>query len=99
MDDGIIPATTLEYWASLGNLTMVQRALEEQPDVNVKGLDDYTALHAAAENGHVEVMRFLLERGADVNARLVSGQTPLDFATGENAAILKEYGGRRGAEL
>ena len=96
MDDGIIPATPLEYWSSVGRLDMVKQALAENGDVNVKGQDDYTALHAAAENGHQAVLQYLLERGADVNARVTTGQTPLDLALAAGgldlAELLRQHG-------
>ncbi len=40
----------------------------------------YTALHAAAENGHVDVARILVESGANATAELESGHTPIDLA-------------------
>jgi len=40
-----------------------------------------TPLHVAAEKGHVEIARLLLEHGADPNARDMYGVTPLHLAT------------------
>jgi len=37
-------------------------------------------LHFAANNGHVDVVRFLLEKGANVNAQDHRGRTPLHLA-------------------
>ena len=31
--------------------------------------DGFTALYCAADDGHIEVMRLLLERGADINSQ------------------------------
>jgi ankyrin repeat protein len=78
----LIPATKLEYWASLGRLDEVTAALAANPDVNIRGVGGYTAMHAAAENGHLEVLRFLVERGAAISPRVDTGETPLDLASG-----------------
>lgn len=59
------PVPGLIYWASLGNLEQVKKALEEDPNVNVKMQDGYTALRAATENKHTEVANFLLSKGAE----------------------------------
>ena len=40
----------------------------------------YTALHAAAENGHIEIVKLLLYHGASKSAAVTSGQTPADLA-------------------
>jgi ankyrin repeat protein len=58
------PVPGLIYWAALGNLRQVKNALEEDPDINVKMKDGYTALKAAEENGRTEVVEFLLSKGA-----------------------------------
>jgi ankyrin repeat protein len=103
MADGIIPAAPLEYWAALGRLDEVQKTLAENPDVNARGQDGYTALHAAAENGRLAVVLFLLKRGAEVNPRLSSGETPLDLAIAakqqEAADALRRYGALHGRPL
>jgi hypothetical protein len=93
---GAIPCTDLEYWASLGNLQRVAEALAANPDVNIRGVGGYTAMHAAAENGHQGVIRFLAARGADLSPRLDSGETPLALAElagqHEAAALLRSLG-------
>jgi ankyrin repeat protein len=48
---------------------------------------DETPLHLAAHRGHVGLVQFLLERGADVNAQAYNKFTPLRFA--ENPDIVK----------
>ena len=50
---------------------------------------------AAWENAHA-VAELLLNKGADVNARNKEGDTPLDFAVGKTAALLRLHGGRSG---
>jgi len=42
-------------------------------------------LHLAAEQGEVEIIQLLLDSGADIEAKLTSGETPLSYALkGEN---------------
>jgi len=57
-----------------------------------------TALMMAAAAGELELVRAMLEKGADVNARDSEGKTALDVAaTGEIAALLHEHGAQRSA--
>jgi uncharacterized protein len=90
----MIEANELEYWASLGNRKRVEEALARNPDVNIRGAGGYTAMHAAAENGHLEVLRLLIARGGAVNARTDDGRTPLDLGAGypEIVAFLRSVG-------
>lgn len=41
-------------------------------------------IHGAALNGHIEIVRLLLEHGADVNSPGTSGSTPLHRCIGEH---------------
>ena len=56
------------------------RDLIAQP--NAKGLNNWTALHIAADQGHLEACQALLDPiyGADVNARTTNQRTPLHLA-------------------
>src|SRR3954466_7113684 len=61
-----------------GDLTRVERLVGEDPKL-VQARDDHhlTPLHWAAANGHRDVMRSLIDHGADPNARTDLGMTPL----------------------
>lgn len=59
-----------------GDLESVRQMVAAGADVNCWDMG-MSPLHAAIENGNVEVARFLLEHGADVNAVTPTGWTPL----------------------
>jgi len=58
--------------------------------------DGYTRLHAASQNGYVDITRILSGDGADVIAQDQDGWTPLHWASISEdvdlAQILVEYG-------
>jgi ankyrin repeat protein len=61
-------------------------------DPNNRGV---APLHMASREGHLEVVRLLLEHGADLNAYNKAGQTPSDVASlygkQEIVQLLSEY--------
>ncbi|WP_297427469.1 ankyrin repeat domain-containing protein [uncultured Acinetobacter sp.] len=64
-DDEELHLPELVYWASLGNVEEVNKALEHS-DVNTTDEEGYSALHAAAENDALEVVKLLVGKGANV---------------------------------
>ena len=44
-------------------------------------------------------MKLLIAKGADVNAKNGSGETPLDYADTKTADVLRKHGGKTGEEL
>ena len=63
-----------------GDLTEVERLLNEGADVGARDQFGNTPLHVACYHGHTDIVRLLLERGADVGARDQFGDTPLHLA-------------------
>lgn len=64
-----------------GNLQKVRALLNENPNlVSARTAIDNTPLSLAVWRGHKEVAKLLLEKGADVNARTIDGDTPLHGA-------------------
>lgn len=77
--------------ARSGDVAELKAHIREGVDVNEA--DDYgsTMLHAAAEQGHTEVVRLLLSKGADVRPN-ERGSTPLDrAASGGHADIVRLF--------
>src|SRR5262245_3529170 len=60
-----------ELWdaARAGDALRVTAALEKGADVNAKTRYGATALTFAADKGHVEIVKLLISRGADVNTQ------------------------------
>lgn len=55
--------------------------IENGEDVNTRNEEGYTALYFASINGNIEMIDYLLSKGADVNTRdEEDGFTPLNFA-------------------
>jgi len=62
-------------------LETVRAALDVDPDANAANKAGDTALHTAAQNGFDTVIQYLVDHGAQVNAKNARGQTPLAMAT------------------
>ncbi|XP_064391858.1 uncharacterized protein LOC135339631 isoform X4 [Halichondria panicea] len=63
--------------SKIGNVGVVQLALEGGADPNQTNENNVTALHMACGNGHDEVVRVLLAAKATVNTQSKSGESPL----------------------
>jgi len=79
------PPTKAEQFqdaARKGDAAAVSRLLDEGVDVNTKFRYDATALFYACDHGHLEVVKVLLQRGADMSIKdTFYGFTPLALAT------------------
>ena len=72
--------------ALAGDLELCQLLIDKDADVNKPG---WTALHYAATNGHLPVLRLLLDENAYIDAASPNGTTPLMMAAhyGSAAAV------------
>jgi ankyrin repeat protein len=92
-----IPLSELHYAASIGDEGKVRQLIAEGCNVNAFE-DGFSALQLAADHGHLEVVRTLLDGGADVNAHepAMIGNTPLGEIAGncslEMARLLVDAG-------
>jgi RNA polymerase sigma factor (sigma-70 family) len=80
-DAGVEPG--LHEAAAIGDSARVRQALEQHPgQLDTYSPEGFTALALAAHFGHLEVMRLLIDRGADVNRMATHriGVTPLHAA-------------------
>ncbi len=68
--------------------------------MEAKDSDGWTPLHSAALRGHVEIVRLLCDRGADVEARDNGGRRPLHYAAFHgHISVVKELIEERNAEI
>jgi len=93
------PRDEFLYAASTNDLATVKKMLGEGRDINATGEFDYTALHMAARNGHIEMAQLLVTQGADIDARNKSGMTPLHWAARTGQLSVVQYLVSQGAEI
>lgn len=86
----IIREDNLFTFATEGNIEKVRQFLENNNFNINQSYPPYerTALHQASENGHFEIVRLLVEYGADVFAKNNHGRTPIDLVLGKNHHII-----------
>ncbi|ENU81495.1 hypothetical protein F975_00619 [Acinetobacter sp. ANC 3789] len=69
-DDEELHLPELVYWASLGDIEQVEQLLLDGLDPNQTDDEGYSALQAAAENDHLDVVRLLISKGARIDHRV-----------------------------
>ncbi|KAJ1310194.1 hypothetical protein OPQ81_006938 [Rhizoctonia solani] len=78
-------------YAVSGNLEKLGEILAKQPElVNSRDEFEYTPLHLATDRGHQDVVRLLLDKGADISLRDQDGDTSLEIARAANHQAILE---------
>ncbi len=83
--------------ASIGDIDELQRLHAAGVDLNEGEYDKRTGIHLAASEGHLEAVRFFIEKNVDINPKDRWGGTPLADAKREGhkevLELLKKHGG------
>jgi len=89
----------------------VKVAMEAGLDLNTENTKGENALHGAAARGADQIVQFLIDHGAKINAKSKQGYTAVDFAMGKAVAgqlpvphdstveLLKKLGGLEGKDV
>ncbi|XP_034024474.1 relA-associated inhibitor isoform X2 [Thalassophryne amazonica] len=93
------PLVLLLDGALVGELEIVQKAVQEMQDPSQPNDEGITALHNAICGGHYKVVEFLVGIGANVSAPDSHGWTPLHCAASCNDRPLCEFLVRNGAAV
>jgi ankyrin repeat protein len=89
--------------AKKGDLAEVRSLLDNNPELDLAqamtSIFGNTALHLAAENRHTQLVEFLIDKGAEVNATTKEGSTPLHLTALKGQGELAEVLLARGADV
>ncbi|RJP24037.1 MAG: ankyrin repeat domain-containing protein [Candidatus Abyssobacteria bacterium SURF_5] len=88
------PEKELRRWAAKGNSAKVKDLLRKRPFtfiINGKDANGMTPLMHAARQGHTDIVRLLVEKGAERKARNKCGETALDLALSQKHTEIVQY--------
>jgi len=89
---------TLLQLCAIGDLPTVKECISNDFDnVNFRDYDRRTALHVASSEGHLDVVKYLVQKGAHVNRTDRWGGSPLDDAHRHRHTDVARYLRSRGA--
>ena len=71
-----------------GNVVLVKALLNAGAEVNMENEDQYTALHHAVSQGHVEIVEVLLVNGANPKLKDRYGNTCFSYSKNEQITKL-----------
>ncbi len=82
------------------DLERVKELIEENPDLlHYKSSEGYSPLHSAARMGLIEIVKFFIEKGIDINTANLWGTTPLHYACEWGRAEIIEVLIQSGADI
>ena len=80
----------LQIASKFGYLNIVKYLVEmKNADVDNTGYNNSTPLHYACQEGHLEIVKYLYSRGANLEAKDGDGNTPLHKAASSDIEIVK----------
>lgn len=93
--------TPLLYACEAERVDVALLLLSFRADANISTSDGTTPLHVASETGYEEVVKALVENGADVNARMRGGfgSTPLHIASAHGWGGVVRFLAEHGADV
>ena len=102
-----IPEISIYDAAEKGDIAALEKHIVAGTNVN-GFLGGWSCLDRASHGGHLEVVRLLLDNGANVNARIEGlfdppGKSPLDYSNENNhkeiSELLRKHDGKTSDEL
>ena len=102
-----VPEISIYDAAEKGDIAALEKHIVAGTNVN-GFLGGWSCLDRASHGGHLEVVRLLLDNGANVNARIEGlfdhpGKSPLDYSTEskhkEISKLLRQHGAKTSEEL
>ncbi|CAL1263953.1 unnamed protein product [Larinioides sclopetarius] len=89
--------SALHLASQMGHFDLVVTLLKKT-NVNLRSDFHYVPLHYAARGGHADIVKHLIEKGAEVNAKCLNGATPIQLAVGKDhyevVEILLQHGAK-----
>lgn len=84
--------------AAKGDIDAAKRALARGANIDADSLEGYNAMRAAIKGGHLPMVRFLLDQGADPNQKTMDAP-PLAWAASYGRRDIYDFLHARGARL